>query len=166
MKILTEHSGRNKHGQALARVQCDCGRIFEPLFNNIKRGRTKSCGHCSDPIKVPAQVPAQEIIPEVVSTFARGSVAYLDDEIRRKTAALISNENHIRFLELELAAQESTDLTTLKMRRAEAQSANDLQQEIARLQQQKDKLEVGTVKDSRSQAEITKDKIAALRERK
>src|ERR1039457_715334 len=126
MKILTEHSGRNKHGQALALVQCDCGRIFEALENNIKRCRTKSCGHCSDPAPIPTPVTAQEIIPETESTFERGSVAYFADEIKRKTAALISNENHIRFLEQLIASESDTNLDTLKKLKAESTSAKDL----------------------------------------
>ncbi|MGD0510080.1 MAG: hypothetical protein ABSA27_19935 [Terriglobales bacterium] len=139
MKILTEHSGRNKHGQALARVQCDCGRIFEPLFNNVKRGRTKSCGHCSDPAPVTAQPTVIEIPPETASTLERGSVAYLNDEIKRRIASLISTENQIRFLDGETAQQDATNLDTIKKRKAAAAYAKDLQQEIAALQVQKTK---------------------------
>jgi outer membrane murein-binding lipoprotein Lpp len=103
-----------------------------------------------------------EVIPEIASPHPRGSVAWYADEIARKEAALLSNENHIRFLELQIIEQEATDLTTLKMRKAEATSANDLRQEIARLRTEKMNAETATVKVAKSQAALTRDRITAL----
>ena len=140
MKILTEHSGRNKHGQALARVQCDCGRIFEPLENNIKRGRTKSCGHCTDPAPIPTPVTAP-----TASGLEYGSVAWIDAHIESKKAAARSAEVRVKELQDSLAISESTDLTLLKMWTAESAAFEKLTQQIARLQAQKDKAETAVV---------------------
>jgi hypothetical protein len=63
---------------------------------------------------------------------------------------------------LFLAAAESTDLDVHQKWNTEATTARRLRQEIARLQTAKDKAETGTKKDTRTQAEITRDKIAAL----
>src|SRR5208337_1936546 len=117
------------------------------------------CGHCNKP-----DVKHESVItPEVVSSFERETPAWFADEIARKKTALISAENHIRFLELEIAQQESTNLDTLKKRKAEASAANDLRHEISRLEIQKANSETATVKDERTQAEITRDKIKALK---
>jgi hypothetical protein len=163
MKILSE-AGRNKHGQRLVRVECACGRIVEPvIYNNIKNGRTKTCGKCHLPLTPKAVVVSEtEITPEIASQHERGSVAWLSDEISRKERALVSAENHIRFLELQIIQQESTDLDTLKKRKTEATSANDLRGEIARLRNEKDSKETGVVKVAKSQAELTRERIAAL----
>jgi hypothetical protein len=155
MKILTEHSGRNKHGQALARVQCDCGRIFEPLENNIKRGRTKSCGHCTDPAPIPTPVTAPEL--------EYGSVAWIDAHIESKKAAARSAEVRVKELQDSLAISETTDLALLKMWTAESAAFEKLTQQIARLQAQKDRAEIGTVKSDKTQAEITRDRIKELK---
>jgi hypothetical protein len=162
MKNLAE-AGRNRHGQRLVRVECDCGNIFEALYNNIKRGRTKTCGHCGEPN--PNAIPVPVSMPEITSAFERGSIAWFDDEIRRKEAALISNENHIRYLELEIAQQEVVNLDTLKKRKAASTSANDLRQEISRLRSEKERAVTSVKKDTKSAAELTKAKIAALKGR-
>jgi hypothetical protein len=163
MKILTEHSGRNKHGQALARVQCDCGRIFEPLENNIKRGRTKSCGHCTDPAPIATPVTVAKVEPDIAFGLEYGSVAWLNAHIESKIAAARSADSRLKELQDSLAVAEMTDLTLLKCWTAESAAFEKLTQQIARLQMQKDKLETGTVKSDKTQAEITRDKIAALR---
>ena len=171
MTILTlvTDAGLNKHKQRLVLVQCSCG---SPAFicrkDSFEQGRTKSCG-CSRPGKQkpkPTPVTAPPITPEVVSTFERGTIAYFDDEISRKEAALISNENHILFLELEIAQQDETNLDTLKKRKAEATSANDLRQEISHLRMEKANAETAVKKDDKSAADITRERIAALKGRR
>src|SRR5712691_1595287 len=152
-------AGQNKHGQALVRVKCECGTEFECRADSYKSGHTKSCGCTRKNLsKKRAENPAQRVdlilAPTVDSTFERGSIAFFDDEISRKESALISNENHIRFLELEIAQKESVNLDTLKKRKAAATTANDLRQEIARLQMQKANAETAQVTDTKSAADI------------
>ena len=36
--------GRNKYGNSIWRVRCDCGIEFETLATLIKKGETTSCG--------------------------------------------------------------------------------------------------------------------------
>src|SRR6266403_941772 len=103
MKILTD-SGRNKHGQRLVRVECACGNIFEAIYNNIKRARTKTCGHCGKPNPQPA--PAVTTPPTAaapvsveVNPHERGTVAWLKWEIATKTATAIDLEKEAREFE-------------------------------------------------------------------
>jgi hypothetical protein len=159
-------AGLNKHKQRLVLVQCSCG---SPAFicrrDSFDSKHTTSCGcmrsgkKSAKPAPVTAPIPA----PEVVSTFERGSIAYFDDEISRKEAALISLENQIRFLELEIAQQELVNLDTLKKRKIAATSANDLRQEVSRLRIEKAHVETAVKKDDKSAAQITKERIAALK---
>jgi hypothetical protein len=166
---LIAPAGRNKHGQRLVSVKCSCGSPeFTVREDSFKQERTTSCGFCrkggkrkAEPIVEPKV--EQKPTPELESTFERGSVAWFDDEISRKEAALISNENHIRFLELEIAQQDETNLDTLKKRKAESTSANDLRQEISRLRIEKANAETAQQKDTKSAAELVKDRIAALK---
>jgi hypothetical protein len=160
MTQILATAGRTRQGQKLVRSACTCGNTFIAREDNVKSGRTVRCENCR---KKPAKKPVSNPVPEVTSTFERGTPAYYADEIARKESALISNENHIRFLELEIAKQDATDLDTLKKRKAEATSANDLRQEISRLQIQKAKAETATVKDTKSARELMRERITALR---
>jgi len=166
LTILTL-TGRNRHGQRLCKATCACGNEFECLHNNARIGRTKTCGHCGKPAKEvapkPAPVPAPAPPPEVTSTFEYGSPAWYDEQIAGKKAAALSAEKRCNDLEEELASAKTTDLDTHKRWNAEATTARKLRQEIARLQKAKDSAETGTKKDTRTAAEITRDKIAALR---
>jgi hypothetical protein len=159
MKILTE-AGRNKHGQKLVRAECACGNTFIAREDNVKAGRTRHCENCR---KKPIKKTIPEVIPEVASQHERGSVAFLADEIARKEAALITCENHIRFLEREYEQQTATDLDTIKRRKAEATLANDLRQEIARLRNEKDNKETAVPKTQKTAAELTRERIAAIK---
>lgn len=172
MKILTENSGRNKHGQRLDRLQCDCGNIFEALYNNVKRGRTKSCGHCGKPD--PKAVPIVAPKPEPVSTLTieanpheRNSVAWLKWEIDTKTATAIDLEKEAREFEAKVRAngiqpaEYGTEPPDRLWIRAQ-NMANKLWQQIARLSNELAKAETAVKKDSRPQADIARDKIAAL----
>jgi hypothetical protein len=160
MTILTEAVGKNKHGQKLVRVECACGNTFIAREDNVKSGRTKRCENCR---KKPAKKTIPEVIPEIASQHERGSVAFLADEITRKEAALITCENHIRFLEREYERQAATDLDTIKRRKAEATFANDLRKEIAQLRLEKDRAETAVVKEVKSAAEMNRDRVRALK---
>ncbi len=160
MKILAEEVGKNKHGQKLVRAECACGNTFIAREDNVKSGRTKRCENCR---KKPAKKTIPEVIPEIVSQFERGSVAFLADEIARKDSALISSENRIRFLELESKDQTATNLDTLKKKKAEATFANDLRQEIAQLRIAKSNAETAVVKEHKSAAEMNRDRVRALK---
>lgn len=164
---LVSDAGLNKHKQRLLLVQCSCG---SPAFicrrDSYLQKHTTSCGCMRSGKKKTKPEPTieqQNPTPEVASTFERGSIAYFDDEISRKEAALISLENQIRFLELEIAQQEVVNLDTLKKRKLASTSANDLRQEIARLRIEKANAETAVKKDDKSAAEITKERIAALK---
>lgn len=41
---LLEKVGWEKCGNARWRVRCDCGTEFEAAINNIRAGKTRSCG--------------------------------------------------------------------------------------------------------------------------
>jgi hypothetical protein len=155
-------------------VQCSCG---SPEFivrkDSYDQGRSKSCGFCRKggrrrlpaPVIAPVveQVVEQKITPEVVSTFERGTPAWYADEISRVEAAALAAENRLRYLELQLAEQTTTDLDTHKRWNTEMTTAHKLRREVSRLQVAKDKAETGTKKDTRTQAEITRDRIRALK---
>jgi hypothetical protein len=159
MKILTEN-GRNKHGQRCVKAECACGVVFDAIYNNIKNGRTKTCGKCGKPQtrKIKPEIP-----PEVKSEHAYGSVAWFDERIAVKKAAAIQSENRAAALEAKLAVQEFTDMETHKAWNTEASDARKLRAEILRMITARDKVETGTKKDTRTQAEITRDKIASLK---
>ena len=166
-------AARNKHGQACVRVQCSCGSPeFVVRADSYKQGRSTSCGFCRKggrkrlaPISAPLveQKPEQKIVLEVESKFKRGTPQWFDDEIARIDAAATASENRVRFLELEIAEQESTDLPTHKCWNTESSTAHKMRESIARLQIQKANAETATVKTAKTQAEINREKIAALR---
>jgi len=168
LTILAEH-GRDEHGFRLVRVKCACG---SPEFivrqSSVKSGNTKSCGCLQGKKRKPnalkfAKTTDPVPAPEVVSTFEYGSPAWYQEQIDGKKAAAIAAEKRCNDLEEELAAAETTDLDTHKRWNAESTTARKLRAEIARLMTAKDKAETATKKDTRTQAEITRDKIAALR---
>ena len=39
-----EHVGKTKYGNAIWKVQCECGTVFDVEGANVKRGITRSCG--------------------------------------------------------------------------------------------------------------------------
>jgi hypothetical protein len=163
MNILSE-AGRNRHGQKLVRAECDCGNVFTAREDSIKSGRTKSCGNCvKKPAKKSAQKLAQAPVTEVASEHPRGSVAWLVEQIESKERAAITAEIHVKNLQQQMAASEETDLELLKRWNAESTAFEKLNQQIARLQTQKSKTEAAVTKDTKSAAELTKEKIATLR---
>jgi hypothetical protein len=164
MKILADN-GRNRHGQRLVRVECSCGRVIESvLFNNIKSGRTKTCGKCHQPQAAgSSQPPETEISAEVASQHPRGSVAWLDDQIQSKERAALAAEVRVRNLQAALAAAESTDLNLLKCWTAESTAFEKLNHQIARLKIQKAEAETAQVK-TKSSGDVVRDKIRALKE--
>jgi hypothetical protein len=156
-------AGRNKRGQRLVSATCTCGTVFEARHDNVKSGKTQSCGHCGKAERKQAPKVEQKITPEVVSAFQRGTPQWFDDEIARLDSAATASENRARFLETEIAAQEDTDLPTHKRWNTEHSTANKMREHIARLLIQKANAETATTKTAKSQAEITRDKIASLR---
>jgi len=160
---------RNKHGQACVLVQCSCGSpAFVVRADSVEQGRSTSCGFCRKggrkrKTSIPAPVPEQKIVPEVESQFQRGTPQWFADEIKRLNSAATACENRARFLEIELDAQELTDLPTHKCWKTERTTAHGMRQEIARLEIAKANAETATKKDTRTQQEITRDKIASLR---
>jgi hypothetical protein len=168
MKILSE-AGKNRHGQRLVRAECSCGRILESaLYNNIKNGRTKTCGNCHKPhAPKPELKPVRKITPEpaqeCASAFERGSVAWLDDQIKSKERAALAAEVRVKDLQAALAASESTDLDLLKKWTAESAAFEKLNHQIARLQIQKAKAETAVPKEQKSAKELIREKIRALK---
>jgi hypothetical protein len=162
-------AARNKHGQACILVQCSCGSpAFAARADSVNQGRSTSCGFCRKggrkrKASIPDPVPEQKIVPEVESQFKRGTPQWFFDEITRLDSAATACENRARFLESELDAQEITDLDTHKRWNCERTTAHKMRQEIARLEIAKANAETATKKDTRTQAEITREKIAALR---
>ena len=137
MTILTEAVGKNKHGQKTRASQVRLREYFHRAReDNVKSGRTKRCENCR---KKPAKKTIPEVIPEIASQHERGSVAFLADEITRKEAALITCENHIRFLEREYERQAATDLDTIKRRKADSSFAIDFRNYLALLLLEKDR---------------------------
>jgi hypothetical protein len=171
---LLGSAGRNKHGQALVRVKCSCGSPdFTTREDSFKQGRTTSCG-CSRPGRrkakpQPGPTPTASIssatAPAVAPTQPAPALtpAWFAQQIAGKEAAAVAAEKRANDLEQKLARQDYTDLETHKQWNTEATTARKLRQEIARLKTAKDKAETGEKKDTRTQAEITRDKIAALR---
>jgi len=166
-------AGLNAHRQKLVRVRCECGVEFECREDAYKSGRTKSCGctrtggrkrAAQSSAPQPEQPKSeQNIVPEIESKFKRGTPQWFDDEIARIDAAATASENRARFLELEIATQESTDLPTHKCWATENTTANKMRQAISRLQIAKANAETATTKTAKSQAEINREKIASLR---
>jgi hypothetical protein len=98
-----------------------------------------------------------------VSAFERDSPAWFAEKISSAIAAAETAEQHVQDLQAEIAASKTTDLDLIKKWTAESKIAHGLRQAIARFQTAKDKAETGTHKDSRTQAEIMKAKIDALK---
>lgn len=160
MKILAE-AGRNKHGQKLVRAECVCGNTFIAREDNIKAGRTKHCENCR---KKPVKKTPPKITPECASSFERGSVAWLDDQIKSKERAALAAEVRVKDLQAALADSESTDLDLLKKWTAESAAFEKLNHQIARLQIQKAKAETSVVREHKTAQDLMRDKIRALKE--
>jgi hypothetical protein len=156
MLTLITLSGRNKHGQRLCSATCGCGNVFEAVHNNVKRGRTTTCGHCGKPAKVTAT-------PVVAPVSFPTPPADLATIIAAKEATADACEMRARILEQQTRPQETTDLDAIKAWTAETGMARKLRQEIARLKVVQAKAETGAVKDTRTQAEIMKAKIDAMK---
>lgn len=157
---------RNKHGQACVRVQCDCGsHEFVARKDSVESGNTKSCGCMPRAHKkpAPAKPPAKTTSAPVVATAPALTPEWYALQIAGKEAAAVAAEKRANDLEQKLARQDYTDLETHKQWGTESTTARKLRQEIARLKTAKDKAETATTKDSRTQTEVTRDKIAALR---
>jgi len=93
----------------------------------------------------------------------RGTPAWYVEQIAGKEAAAIAAEKRANDLEAQIAGADATDLDVHKKWNTEATTARKLRQEIDRLMGAKDKAETAVVKDARSQAEITRDRIRALK---
>ena len=174
MKILAQ-AGRNKHRQRLVRAQCPCGNEGVFLLNNIRSGRTKTCGHCGKP----GNAPTPQLAPKVSSApvcvptltpveYERGTPAWFKAEIARKTEAALAAEADAQRFELLVKENgiQSAELGTEPPDRLWARAttmAKKLWEQITRLNNELQKAETGVAKDSRSQVEITREKIKALR---
>lgn len=155
-------AARNKHGQACVRVKCSCGSPeFACRKDSYDQGRTTSCG-CTRRRKVLTPGPAISS-PTAPPSAPALTPQWYAEQIAVKESAAIAAEKRAASLEEKLAVETFTNLDTHKQRKTEATTARDLRAEIARLQIAKDKAETATVKDARSVAEVTKDKIAALK---
>jgi hypothetical protein len=167
-------AGRNTHKQALVRVKCSCGSPeFTCRADSFKQGRTSSCG-CSRPGRRKAKLQPARMTTPAISSATTPAVAptqaapaltpeWYAQQITGKEAAAVAAEKRANDLEEKLATQDYTDLETHKQWNTEATTARKLRQEITRLKTAKDKAETGEKKDTRTQAEITRDRIAALR---
>ena len=158
-------AGRNRHGQRLVLVQCSCGSpAFECREDSFKQNRTTSCGFCRKggrkrkPAPVPAPVIAPVTAPESAPHFKRGTPDWYADQIASKEAAALVLEIDIKKLQENI-----TDLLVLKAWTAECAAFDKLNHQISRLMTAKDKAETGTAKSNKTQAELTKERIAALR---
>jgi len=157
---------RNKHGQAMVRVQCDCGsHEFVARKDLVESGNTKSCGCLKHAHKKPAPLAPRPAAPSPTEGNSAPALtpAWYAKQIAGKEAAAVAAEKRANDLEEKLAGQDYTDLETHKQWNTEATTARKLRQEIARLKTAKDKAETGEKKDTRTLAEINRDKIAALR---
>ena len=157
---------RNKHGQACVRCQCDCGsHEFVARKDLVESGNTKSCGCIKHAHKKPSPPVTRPAAPPIIVADIAPALtpSWYAQQIAGKEAAAVAAERRANDLEEKLATQECTDLETHKQWNTEATTARKLRQEIARLKSAKDKAETGEKKDTRTQVEITRDKIAALR---
>jgi len=158
-------AGRNKHGQRLSRVKCGCGNEFICREDSVKQGRTKSCGctRVGGRKAKPVEKPTPVSTAEITSAFERGTPQWFDEQISRLEQTAIACEKRRDILAAQLAEQPDTDLDTHKKWNTEATNARKMRQEIARLQMAKSKAETSVKKDTRTQAEINREKIAALK---
>lgn len=156
----------DKYRHAMVRVQCDCGsHEFVARKTAVESGNTKSCGCVAHAHKKPAPPAPRPTAPSPLLVEGPPALtpAWYAQQIAGKEAAAVAAERRANDLEQKLASQECTDLETHKQWNTEATTARKLRQEIARLKSAKDKAETGEKKDTRTQVEITRDKIAALR---
>jgi hypothetical protein len=107
---------------------------------------------------------SRELAPDITPPLLeRGSVAWLDDQIKSKERAALAAEVRVKDLQAALAASESTDLDLLKKWTAESAAFEKLNHQISRLQIQKAKAETAVVKESKTIAELNRDRIRALK---
>lgn len=163
MEILAA-AGRNKHGQKLVRARCACGNVVTVCEYSVKNGNTKRCENCRKrPAKKSTPKVAPEITQEVASEFERGSVDWLDDQIKSKERAARAAEVRVKDLQTSLAASESTDLDLLKKWNAESTSFEKLNAQIARLRVTKAKAETSVVKEHKTEKELLRETIRSLK---
>ncbi len=158
-------AGRDTNGHKLVRVKCACGSSpFVVREGSIKSGNTKSCGCLQGKKrKKVAEKLAPIPIAQSEAPYERGTPAWYTDQIASKEAAALVSEKHVRDLQAQMAASESTDLDLLKRWTAESTAFEKLNQQISRLQLAKAKAETGTLKNAKTQADLVKDKIKALK---
>ena len=164
---LIAEAGRNKHGQRLVIVRCSCGRPdFACREDSFKSGNTKSCG-CTRTRKAKTKV-SSVIAPkpeqEITSNFERDTPAWFREHIESKKRAAQAAEVRVKNLQTALAAAASTDLDLLKQWTAESSAFEKLNHQIARLQTAMDKAETSVVKESKSAAELNRERVRALKE--
>ena len=165
---------RNKHGQACVRVQCSCGSPeFVVRADSFKQNRSTSCGFCRKggrkkvaAISAPIPEPTPAITIEV-NPHERNSVSWLKWEIASKTATAIAAENDAREFEANIRENgiQSAAFGTEPPDRLWIRATNlakKLYEQIARLSNELAKAETAHKKDHRTQAEINREKIAAL----
>jgi hypothetical protein len=163
MDILAD-AGRNKHGQKLVRARCACGNVVTVCEYSVKNGNTKRCDSCrKNRVNIPVKKSAPEITQEVASEFERGSVEWLDDQIKSKERAALAAEVRVKTLQASLAASESTDLDLLKKWNAESTAFEKLNAQIARLRATKDKAETAVPKEQKSAKEQRRERIKVLK---
>lgn len=173
-------AGRNAHGQRLVRLKCSCGSPeFTAREDSYKQGRTRSCG-CArrggrqrpkpapTPSIAPVAASAPALTPVEVNPHERGSVAWLKWEIASKTATAIAAEKDAREFEAKVRENgiQSAEFGTEPPDRLWIRATNmakKLWEQIARLNAELSKAETATVKTHKTQAELTREKIAALR---
>jgi hypothetical protein len=158
MKILSE-AGRNKHGQKLVRAECACGAVITVREDSVKSGHTKSCSNCR---KRPVKKTTPKVTTDCASSFERGSVAWLDDQIKSKERAALAAEVRVKDLQAALADSESTDLDLLKKWTAESSAFEKLNHQIARLQIQKAKAQTSVATEYKTAKDLMREKIKAL----
>ncbi len=170
---------RNQQGQACVRLQCSCGSPeFVCRADSYKQGRTRSCGcarrggrqrpkPADTPIVVAAHASASPLAPVEVNPHERNSVAWYKWEIATKTATEIDLETEARKFEaivrengIQVCEFGSEPPDRLWIRATNM--AKKLHEQIARLNTELAKAETGTKKESKTQAEIVADKLAAL----
>lgn len=113
-------AGRNKNRQKMACVKCACGSPeFTTRLDNVKSGRTRSCGHCGyvapapEPSPVePAPVQAareQVTLPAAPDAQPVQTETWYRAQIAAKEGAALVNEkraNEIEQATIELGADE------------------------------------------------------------
>lgn len=171
---------RNKAGQACVRLQCSCGSPeFTCRKDSYDQGRTRSCG-CAR--RGGRQRPKHDAVASVVTTapisvtlapvevnpHERNSVAWFKWEIATKTATEIDLETEARKFEaivrengIQVCEFGSEPPDRLWIRATNM--AKKLHEQIAKLSNDLAKKETATVSNTKTAAELTKEKIAGLR---